>query len=969
MLEHARSPARGSVLLVCLGVLMVLAIFAVAFSRLMTVEQGASQIYVVHTQARFAAEAGIAAGVERLRKDYTTVLVDSGTYDWMYGDTADTPVEYATMPSYGKDGAGNYQTITVAGRVYGYSGTVTNPPTLNLAPNNGAHYVLKITDLSGRINLNDRIVGSAADDARMATFINNLGRGITQYAGKPNPVNGRGAQIIAYRNGLPGGQFKSLSDLYRMPGFSKAEIDLLTQYVTVHGWKDTVLVPAPQSNSSDMNLNFSMTQRTPVNINTAPEPVLFALIRGVQARCLFPGANGHTLTTSVAFDDSQTGDLLSQIMSRRNSDKPFVSFYDLARFFHNQLDDGFNYYMPILMANLNPSTKLVKFNNDWNLNTLGVGENSSDPGILPLCDKSDLIYNTTEVCFASTGYFEVTSLGRIVPFSRMEIGASYKITQTVKLFDVMRHTTQQDFEGGITGINRCRTYPENMPDQGLPINASRGSALDGQIVLDDRRANLINTTWWSDCDTGLQHFSNMNGRWSAMRWTSDIRLAGLPANQRSYDLHHNRPAYSAEGVPPRAQRPYERQVLNELLASSYRTESYWSQLHPDGMWFNQYGTRYGPNYNEQVFDAVDGDTSSRWGNAIFYPPGGRVEFWCKPDTRYKNLDSAITAVFNSKIFDRDAQVPFSGFSRGSPMAYFDVTDMLPWWQLRYFQCSGVAGSVHAACRKPVDWVYPDGALMYRDFAAYRRVADIDSLMSPFQWNHIRLQWYNWDFKPFRINGRTVFAIVAYQIYVNGRMVYNSGFQMEFYTWRWRFYWVMPGDNQLGYVRYGYFDNDPNWYWGSYSSRRSTATVDQLRAGRSWDGSNNNHYNPTNGWSYFSSRFTLGSQARILSIRYTEYPGQSNKNMGNQNIASTRLFWSAGGKIGDTRDEVYKHADHNHPMDQKAPADVVDATDSQLTYTIRMYDNGQRPFFQSPYVDDVTIFYTRGMQILDRVEGL
>ncbi|MBI4614097.1 MAG: hypothetical protein HY720_10850 [Planctomycetes bacterium] len=982
MLAHARSPVRGSVLLVCLGVLMVLAIFAVAFSRLMTVEQGASQIYVVHTQARFVAEAGIAAGVERLRKDYTTVLIDSGTYDWTYGDTADTPVEYATMPSYGKDGGGNWQTITVAGRVYGYSGTVTNPAPLNLAPN-GAHYVLKITDLSGRININDRIAGSAADDARMATFINNLGRGIAQYAVKPNPVNGRGAQIITYRNGLPGGQFKSLSDLYRMPGFTKAEIDLLSQYVTVHGWKETVVIPAPQSNMSNINLNFQMTQRTPVNINTAPEPVLFALFRGVNATCLFPAGSTYTLSTSTPISDNATNHLVDRIRKRKKkgTPEPIRSMYDLAEILDKHLHPPLRGYMPVLMANLNPNTHLTKFNSDWSYNIYGLkfgGKDDDDEDELPsatfpICDKTDLVYYTTEVGFASTGYFEVTSLGRIVPFSRMEIGASYKITQTMRLFEVARHTSQRDFEQNWSGsMFRCRTYPENMPDQGMPINPARGSAIDGQVVLDDRETNKPGpgTGWYSDFDSRLHHRSTLRAPAPAelltyMRWTSGVRQFAWPANQRNPDVRHNRPVYSSEGSPFSQQNPYDRGVLNEFLPAANRTLPFSSDLHPDGLWYNQYNDYPSAQWRDQIYDAVDGDLSTTTGRAIFYPVAGTADFWLKPDIRWKTSSGAVRAIFAAMTFDSNAQVPFSGSTNwnGPYHAWSELDigrDGNTWY---FYQGQGTAvwsSSIHALCRKPTNWTYSGSAYRWRDYEVWPAMPNVNNYLSPFEWNHVRVQW-------FYSHGNAWWFWHQARVYVNGTLVWETpaAQRWQLYLWVFGLWYGSEGSNMTGYISAGYSHQPSGWTpW----LRRTTGTLEQVRIFPGvWLANTPNHYDPTNSWSYWRGRFTLPANSRILSIRYTAYPGRPSDV--NRQVSSTRLEWAVGAFTGGTSNFAQEQSN------KIPPASVVDKVGSQLTYTFRFYDSPnqggsvQTPFTQSPFVDDVTVYYATTVQIVDRIEGM
>lgn len=103
-----------------------------------------------------------------------------------------------------------------------------------------------------------------------------------------------------------------------------------------------------------------------------------------------------------------------------------------------------------LKSNFNPNLHLNEINPDENLHAL--------------VDKTDLLFNTTEFCFAYRGIFEIESSGRILKPIGSGTSTEYRtvadktIQCVVKLYDVVREGTQSDFykgeltiDGGVAG--------------------------------------------------------------------------------------------------------------------------------------------------------------------------------------------------------------------------------------------------------------------------------------------------------------------------------------------------------------------------------------------------------------------------------------------------------------------------------------------------------------------------------------
>lgn len=136
------------------------------------------------------------------------------------------------------------------------------------------------------------------------------------------------------------------------------------------------------------------------------------------------------------------------------------------------------------MANANPNTRCNKFNPDRVLR-------QRDPvaPVLPLtsyrhfppCDKTDLMPTgySTEFCFSPHGYYEIASMGRVLgdaPANRLL--AQAEIRAVVKLYEVMRHTTEKDFvSASVTSqTQRMGYYPEHPEDRGFTTMRTAGDA-------------------------------------------------------------------------------------------------------------------------------------------------------------------------------------------------------------------------------------------------------------------------------------------------------------------------------------------------------------------------------------------------------------------------------------------------------------------------------------------------------------
>ncbi len=551
--DGSRHPRRGVALLVALGVLVVLALLGAVFATLTGIERSVARNYIDKVRARLLAESGIEAAFGKLSTEHGKTLDiwnATGPMDWIfygldtngdglvnagessaYSHTLPTgevvhdwnrvPLEEATRPSFPLDRNGNgsfdsSDLMTIDGNPAGCSG-MTDVGTY---ASQGNLYVMKVTDLQSRINVNNR-------HTHLARIINNVARRLSLPAGL-------GETIIAVRDRLPGQTLTTLDQL--IPRVPRTTVDRIRPYLTVNGWVDTRAIRPIGLDAGKRRRNLNVGDgvyayhelrpraidpidpitnlptrdfepRSPVNINTAPFEVLAALMEGLSGFYLQESRNPWTDINPYDFvgirlSFSGTGQRLSgkvgeifqtpeigpntadniarEIMKARlnypsgttagpvPAQSVFRNYQQLAQFFNelpsSVFDPGEITAPPGIPLDIlqNEIRHLLKEMFDPNVH---LNELNPDEMLYQKIDKTDLFYWTTEFCFVPMGHFEVESLGRVVDGQQREV-ASAKIYVHAKLFDVHRDTTQADF---------MRDFYLNDDNNALDIPGSRGA--------------------------------------------------------------------------------------------------------------------------------------------------------------------------------------------------------------------------------------------------------------------------------------------------------------------------------------------------------------------------------------------------------------------------------------------------------------------------------------------------------------
>jgi hypothetical protein len=476
---------RGSVLLVALGLLAVLSVFAVSFASILRLEARAAANVSDATRARLVAEAGLDRALFLLTASELRDPVTSFHAAWTYrsqdgaGWGLGLPLDQARNPSF-------RQGVTPEGLAH--SGIVSGSYRAG-----GDHFVLRVTAANSRLSLN-------GEQPTLRPMLEALGRAIAEFdrrrldASSPlfdpgwgawlqaeraelvargvpaaeaqrrtepfDPLAGRVPALLNLRASL-GGRFQSLEQLGAV--LPPAELERLCDYVTCDAWLDPAMVGFDASGAETPQL------RAPVDVNTAPWPVLVACLEGVLAR-----TSVHPAEAPRAIDPATARRLATRIDQRRRGvragavfaspGEPFRGWNDLRPFLAQ--DPGLDLtQVAALLANADPNLIYPQRNPDA----------TNHPGL----GKVDLAYATTELCFISFGVYEITSLARILAPDGT-LAAQHTAHVVAQVYDTLRLLTQADFESARTSneLEKTASFPN-------PVRAVTGSfrvqpAGDGQ---------------------------------------------------------------------------------------------------------------------------------------------------------------------------------------------------------------------------------------------------------------------------------------------------------------------------------------------------------------------------------------------------------------------------------------------------------------------------------------------------------
>ncbi len=765
-------------LIIALAVLTLMSIIAVTFAALMRLERRATENFVNATSAELLASSAESAVIAMLRggtfwDGHSDMSGEGRRAEWLYGlkhsrgdlrygnlmPLTDTPPEQASLWS-------------DLGATYG-------------GEESRDRYRVKLIDCNSQIYLN-------GDQDTLAGMLENLGKALEREEEiKKNPLftgpnqtgkQIRGRDILLYRNKLPGRKFASKAQLKDLLGEENYRI--IADYVTAHAWvnpytvrsgdgREPTKLTLDADNTALTSVNFLVNPgvegapnlidepRAPININTAPRPVLVACLTGIGGRRPFP----YTELTNQNFENANRGSFdvdgtlpntqeefrLLQIpvwiystpltidqarkiadeIIRARKEHPFKVWRsgDLAQpgfeEFVNQLPeqlfpppssfklvnprdpanngryrsgvtnnegsremwqrghDGrergarraagmavsganawyFDMVRDMLKSNFNPNARLNKFNPN---STAYVSVDKS--GILRLGnngqDENDVhVAHTTEFCFDSMGIYEISTVAEIVVGDSLEdiqVFAESQRRSVVKVFDVLHHTTQRQFEQPYNERGRSSfrdrqnvsTYPDAM--DALEPDFFHGSRRDGRIELSGAtdakrqavRPELRGNTFAQSSNLRLGHGFRFREPGAGARLNTTLERFGLGSTQALVELKALLdPEYCFKGGQFRNR--YSKEIWKAADAESeienidepiVATSAFNGDIQPDGLHMSfmrvlRTGTRIlrFPAIGFREVPGAQGEVRQNYTNDIGNLPyyQGGVAFWIK----------------------------------------------------------------------------------------------------------------------------------------------------------------------------------------------------------------------------------------------------------------------------------------------------------------------------------------------------
>ncbi len=261
-----RDTRKGAVLIVVLGVLAVLALLATTFATLQATEKQVARNYLDTIRAKMLAQSGVSDAEARLRESFPFRYFDTvnpnAPRPWKYWGI-DTPpyetrepnskdkLEDATNPSFAieaepiqnpLDNNVTPKQILIEGKKRGLSGFFG---TSSYDALHGDIYTLKVSDISGRIYVNDGLDGGSN-----GSVTQNLKR-ILNALGDALQMTTLGDKIVG---GRPTTGYRSPQDLLKALGYDDSLYQRIKDHVTVYAWVDPNCVnPVPLSAATAAN--------------------------------------------------------------------------------------------------------------------------------------------------------------------------------------------------------------------------------------------------------------------------------------------------------------------------------------------------------------------------------------------------------------------------------------------------------------------------------------------------------------------------------------------------------------------------------------------------------------------------------------------------------------------------------------------------------------------------------------------
>ena len=396
LITHTR---RGVALVLVLSLVSLLATFA----TLVTTKARAAIIeannYKQHAQALFLAQAGLQRALYELKFNPQSGQAACAGSEINAYDAKTESWYYGDGPETALADAVHPSFAGLHSSVSGYSETIGTTGKIKL----------KIIDNASKIAIND------PDTTGLQTLLENLFAVVDPPVPSSiasNIITQRPALTFNAGTGAWQGGYRSVFDLRRF--LTEEQFTAVKEYLTAYSFIDHKLIeesagdivahgiPRYQTISSDSK------KRAPINMNTASVPVLQAVFR--------------TLPTL----NNATADELARRLAAYTDTNPITTWEEFYSFLAAQ--NGLSFTRDRVFAAVNPN-------------------------------RPKATQYTTDLCFASEGYFSINSRGEV--FTMSHAAAVYELSLECKIYDIFRISTRDDFIGAFVSPFGTNTDSDN----------------------------------------------------------------------------------------------------------------------------------------------------------------------------------------------------------------------------------------------------------------------------------------------------------------------------------------------------------------------------------------------------------------------------------------------------------------------------------------------------------------------------
>ncbi len=426
-------------LILTVGILAILALVAVGFSAFTRLELRATENFANALKAELIAEAGIAQAISDLKYDAAFgVKVDP--YDteldpWFYTSGVDVDLATAPLPSYGSD-------IVYA------QGT----------------YRLKVIDCAALININTPLPDADAEND-LKNMIEALISSLAFSGLNSAMISAMVQDIVDLRGTMPGGVYSSKDELKLVTNIGETRCKEIKKYITLYNNPD---------NGSGHTL------RTFVNVNTAHESVLYAVLRDLM----------DNNTECIALRNAIVVRRAANPFDGKNPDANVFDFICPRSEFRKFLDYA---------ADTSGLNIISQANKDSVFNKTDPNLNDTD---------------TTHFAFNSGGYYEIEAIGEYR-------GAKKRIKKVVSIYNKIYETTASEFftSGNSARINLKIGCPVNFSDLKQHIYVYN----PGTTII---RPDAVKLGFWDDFEEGYDINGTDKGDWIENEQRIEVNLAG-----------------------------------------------------------------------------------------------------------------------------------------------------------------------------------------------------------------------------------------------------------------------------------------------------------------------------------------------------------------------------------------------------------------------------------------------------------